>query len=157
MLAWSPPSVSQIRVVQYGWNEPERCVKQAILTLEKYSIGNSSILSGFTVLLWLISQRHTFQPDRLCVETVFDDQIHFEQRQKYKITNTILKTFCKLHILIAHCTNFIAQCTISIAHWTFSSHIANWWIPTAGQRTELVDSHSRSDATWSLFCEFWTL
>ena len=114
MFAWSPPSVSQIRVVQYGWNEPERCVKRAILTYLKYSIGNirnSSILSGFTVLLWLMSQRHTFQPDRLCVETVFDDQIHFGQRQKYKITNTILKTFCKLHILIAHCTNFIAHCT----------------------------------------------
>ena len=33
----------------------------------------------------------------------------------------------------------------------------NWWIPTVGRRTELMDSHSRSDATWSLFGEFRTL
>ena len=33
----------------------------------------------------------------------------------------------------------------------------NWWIPTVGRTPELMDSHSRSDATWSLFCEFWTL
>ena len=31
------------------------------------------------------------------------------------------------------------------------------WIPTVARRTELMDSHSSSDATWSLFGEFRTL
>ena len=31
------------------------------------------------------------------------------------------------------------------------------WIPTAAPMTELVDSHSRSDDTWFLFCQFLTL
>ena len=33
----------------------------------------------------------------------------------------------------------------------------NWWISTVGRWTELMDFHSKSDAIWSLFCEFWTL
>ena len=33
----------------------------------------------------------------------------------------------------------------------------NWWIPTAAPMTELVDSHSRSDAKGVLFDHFWTL
>ena len=33
----------------------------------------------------------------------------------------------------------------------------NWWIPPAALMTELVDSPSRSDDTWFLFSEFWTL
>ena len=33
----------------------------------------------------------------------------------------------------------------------------NWWIPSAALRTELEDALSKSDATWFLFGQFWTL